>query len=69
MVFLFMLQSLKSGLQKSQSIWDLDEDLAPVISASVRSVSTQEGRRAWIDAARTLPKGHRLRAAVREGLS
>ena len=48
---------------------DLDEDLAPVISASVRSVSTQEGRRAWIDAARTLPKGHRLRAAVREGLS
>lgn len=48
---------------------DLDEDLAPVISAGVRAVSTQEGRRAWIDAARTLPKGHRLRAAVREGLS
>ena len=48
---------------------ELDEDLAPVISAGVRAVSTQEGRRAWIDAARTLPKGHRLRAAVREGLS
>ena len=48
---------------------DLDEDLAPVISAGVRAISTQEGRRAWIDAARTLPKGHRLRAAVREGLS
>ena len=47
-----------------KSLSDIDGSLAPIISASVQ----QNNCGAWVRAARTLPKGHALRAAVREAL-
>ena len=63
------VRQVSGFLEMPKPLKDLDESLAPVVSASVRAVSTQKGRRAWIDAARGLPRGHRLRDAIKEGFS
>ena len=63
------VRQVSGFLEMPKPLKDLDESLAPVVSASVRAVSTQKGRRAWIDAARGLPRRHRLRDAIKEGFS
>lgn len=63
------VRQVSGFLEMPKPLKDLDESLASVVSASVRAVSAQKSRQAWIDAARSLPQGHRLRDAIKEGFS
>nr|WP_303771992.1 hypothetical protein [Actinomyces oris] len=54
--------------RKFRRINQLDEDIADTLQTSVACSSTK-CRRAWVDAARSLPPGSVLREAVRKGLS
>ena len=63
------VRQISGFLEMPKPLKDLDESLASVVSASVRAVSAQKSQQAWIDAARSLPQGHRLRDAIKEGLS
>lgn len=53
--------------RKFRRINQLDEDIADTLQTSV-SCSSTKCRRAWVDAARSLPPGSVLREAVRKGL-
>ncbi len=63
------VRQVSGFLEMPKPLKDLDESLASVVSASVRAVSAQKSQQAWIDAARSLPQGHRLRDAIKEGFS